>query len=239
VDTGSPAGFELPGDGGQLYGLGVSDGDLRDLLAWVVRRAVVTLSQVDAASVSLGSPGEPELLVASSSLAQAADGAQFQASAGPVFDAFRWGTPIRTEDVTGDERWPALRGWAPDDDRVGGALAVPLVRHGAVAGVLAAYSRAPGRFGDDTVSGLRPFVVTAERLLRDDLRLAEVSLVNEQLARALTSRAVIDQAKGMIMAARRCGPDEAFDVLRRMSNRGNRKLRDVAAEMLADATRRP
>jgi GAF domain-containing protein len=236
--AGPPSGFALSGDD-QLYALGVSDGDLRDLLAWVVRRAVATLSDVDAASVAVGSPGEPELLVASSSLAQAADGAQFLASAGPVFDAFRSGCPVRTGDVAGDERWPSLRGWAPEGDRVGGVLALPLVRQGAVVGVLAAYSRASGGFGDDTVSGLVPFVVTAERLLRDDLRLAEVSLVNEQLAQALTSRAVIDQAKGMIMAARRCGPDEAFDVLRRISNTGNRKLRDVAAEMLADATRRP
>ena len=228
-----------PGDGHELYALGVSDGDLRDLLAQVVRLVVASRSEVDAASVTVGAPGEPELLVASSPLAQAVDGAQFLASDGPVFDAFRLGSPVRTEDVLGDERWPSLRQRLQSADRgVAGVLALPLVGQAGVGGVLALYSGAPGGFGDETVSGLRPFVVTAERLLRDDRWLTQLRLVRDQFEQALTSRAVIDQAKGMVMIARGCGPDEAFDVLRRMSNRSNRKLRDVAAEMVAEASRR-
>ena len=51
----------------------------------------------------------------------------------------------------------------------------------------------------------------------------------------MKSRAVIEQAKGMLMAARRCDEDEAFDVLVRASQRENVKLRDIAARIVARA----
>jgi AmiR/NasT family two-component response regulator len=52
----------------------------------------------------------------------------------------------------------------------------------------------------------------------------------EQLREAMRSRAVIEQAKGILMARRRCSPDEAFDVLREVSQTNNTKLREVARE---------
>jgi len=43
---------------------------------------------------------------------------------------------------------------------------------------------------------------------------------------------VIEQAKGIVMAQQRCGPDEAFDLLRRMSQRANIKLHALAAQIV-------
>lgn len=54
----------------------------------------------------------------------------------------------------------------------------------------------------------------------------------EQLQEALTSRAAIDQAKGILMAQHRCGPDEAFARLRQMSNDTNVRLKDVASALI-------
>jgi AmiR/NasT family two-component response regulator len=56
--------------------------------------------------------------------------------------------------------------------------------------------------------------------------------MTQQLQEALTSRAVIDQAKGMVMARNGVSADEAFTVLRTTSQRENRKLRDLAQEMV-------
>jgi hypothetical protein len=65
---------------------------------------------------------------------------------------------------------------------------------------------------------------------------AAVSLSNawlvaeaEQMRRAKVSPAVIEQAKGIVMAERRCGPDDAFTVLVHLSQDANRKLRDIVA----------
>ncbi|MDN4610682.1 ANTAR domain-containing protein [Arthrobacter burdickii] len=54
----------------------------------------------------------------------------------------------------------------------------------------------------------------------------------EQLQEALTSRGVIDQAKGILMGRYRCGSDEAFQRLKQMSNDSNVRLRDVATALI-------
>jgi len=57
------------------------------------------------------------------------------------------------------------------------------------------------------------------------------------LETALESRAVIEQAKGIIIGARRCSPDAAFDLLVKQSQFENRKLRDIASEIVHNAAR--
>ena len=55
----------------------------------------------------------------------------------------------------------------------------------------------------------------------------------ETLKTAMETRAVIEQAKGVIMSTMRCGPDAAFAVLVAQSQNENRKLYTVAAELVA------
>jgi AmiR/NasT family two-component response regulator len=69
------------------------------------------------------------------------------------------------------------------------------------------------------------------------LRLAEREERERNLEAALSSRSVIDQAMGVLMAQARISADEAFDVLRRRSQTANVKLRDLAATVIAEATR--
>ncbi|MER6264857.1 ANTAR domain-containing protein [Streptomyces sp900105245] len=59
----------------------------------------------------------------------------------------------------------------------------------------------------------------------------------EQLRHALDSRPVIDQARGVLMAAHACTPDQAWEILREASQRTNTKLRQVAAAVTESATR--
>jgi hypothetical protein len=59
-----------------------------------------------------------------------------------------------------------------------------------------------------------------------------------QLRRAMTSRATIEQAKGMIMADRRCTADEAFEVLARLSSTTHVKVADVALAFVYQAQTR-
>ena len=60
----------------------------------------------------------------------------------------------------------------------------------------------------------------------------------EQLEQALQTRGPIEQAKGIIMATTRCTPDEAFQMLVKQSQIENRKLREIAVEIVANTTRR-
>ena len=67
----------------------------------------------------------------------------------------------------------------------------------------------------------------------------EANQLSEQLNQAMRSRAVIEQAKGILMArSPDLGPDEAFEVLRKASQRENVKLRDIA-QRIVDRTATP
>jgi AmiR/NasT family two-component response regulator len=55
----------------------------------------------------------------------------------------------------------------------------------------------------------------------------------------MDSRAVIEQAKGVLMAQRHVDADQAFDILREASQRYNRKLRDIAEGIVASTQQQP
>jgi response regulator NasT len=69
--------------------------------------------------------------------------------------------------------------------------------------------------------------------------LAEAQRDIDHLQAALTSQPVIEQAKGILMAHHSCGPDRAFGLLAEASQRQNRKLRDVAAAVVASVQATP
>lgn len=87
-----------------------------------------------------------------------------------------------------------------------------------------------GSVDPDSLIALRMRVVTLSHNHEAYTRLAtEV----DQLRRALTSRVAIEQARGIVMAERRCGPGEAFEILRKVSNDSNVKLQELAAALVA------
>ncbi|MFH8590297.1 ANTAR domain-containing protein [Streptomyces rimosus] len=59
---------------------------------------------------------------------------------------------------------------------------------------------------------------------------------NARLRRALAGRPVIEQARGILMATEECTADQAWDILRQTSQHANLKVREVAGEVVADAT---
>jgi hypothetical protein len=236
-----------------LCGLGVAGGDLRTLLRRVAELASDGIPGVDAASVVVGDPAEPQLLATSSTLAQSGDGLQHLAGGGPTFEAFRSGQVAATGDLRGGTRHGALLRGGPADVRSCVALPVAVAggtsgdtsgdtsdtapghtaRH--TAGVVTLYAR--GREALDaqaTGEAAGPFVAAAGALVRDAHVFAGLVAERDQLQEGLRYRAPIEQAKGMIMATRGCDPDEAFRVLVRLSNVANRKLRDVAQDYVAN-----
>ena len=68
------------------------------------------------------------------------------------------------------------------------------------------------------------------------LRAADQAEINADLRAALASRAIIDQAMGVIMAQNRCSPQDAFEILRNASQHRNVKLREVAAAVIEGIT---
>jgi hypothetical protein len=216
----------------ELFRLGVRSGALRDLLRRVVEFAVEAVG-AESASLVVGAPGSPDLLVFSLPPPEAGDRAQYGSLDGPTFQAHQQRRPVVTGDLFGDGRWPALS--AGTDAEPLSCVALPVTIDDETVAVLTLYAGRADAFAEETVRALRPHVATAERLIADDRLVSELTLARDQFKEALTSRAVIDQAKGVLMYQQGCDADEAFGLLKHMSNSRNRRLRDVAADIVRDA----
>ncbi|GAA4681009.1 ANTAR domain-containing response regulator [Streptomyces youssoufiensis] len=145
---------------------------------------------------------------------------------GPIPAALHTGRPAVTDDLLYDERWPRYRARALAAGVRASAtlpfehdgLAVTITLYGLRPGVLGPADRDTAELlGDLTVANL----VCAQRYRA---ALAEV----DQLDTALRTRPVVDQACGILMHIVGCDAQTAFDMLRRMSQRSNRKLAELA-----------
>jgi GAF domain-containing protein len=114
-------------------------------------------------------------------------------------------------------------------------LAAPLLVRGEGIGALNLYSSEPHGFAalDEAVVVL--FAGQAAVAVQNSRLYQSARSLSAQLEAAMASRAVIEQAKGVIMAGQAVDPDTAFDLLRRASQAQNRKLRDIAGEVVAAA----
>ena len=217
----------------RLCRLGADAGELRATLTQVVKLCVQALPEADDVSLLVGDPLEPTMVVASSAVAQHLDGLQHSRAGGPSFDAYRSRRPLALDGTAVAEHQGLVDD--PDAAAVHSLLAVPLITDELPTGVLTVY--ATGERTVATLIALRqvmPFVEAAQTLIRDTRAHEEMRRTQEQLESALTSRAVIDQAKGMIMISLKCNADEAFGHLVRMSSTRHEKVRDVAQSMVAE-----
>ncbi|MGY1701676.1 ANTAR domain-containing protein [Geodermatophilus sp. SYSU D00766] len=211
----------------QLSALPVDEPDRQRMLgrmATLVRSAV---AGADWVSITLGSPLAPQRLGSDSPEAQDLDGRQLRVQEGPCWDAYRTGRAVSSPDVRADDRWSRLRALAADA-AVRAVLAVPVREDGETTGVINLYSARPETFGtaNRRIGELAAAAVAG--VLQNVAEREALTSLAGNLERALTSRAVIDQAKGVLVARLGVGPDEAFARLVALSNRLNVKVRDLA-----------
>lgn len=173
--------------------------------------------------------GGPKTVIYTDRMVPEIDRAQYEANRGPCLDASRERQVYR---VTGDQadwdRWPEFVAEA-ESRGIHSSVSVPVVVRGESAGALNFYAAKRSHFDDGRVRTGQAFASQMAIVMayRDKAELAE------QLEVSMESRAAIEQAKGVLMASMGCTPDEAFDLLVQQSQDENRKLRDVAAALVA------
>ena len=191
-----------------------------------------------AVSVVLGDPAQPDLVASGNHRAQELDGAQMTAGEGPSALAWTDGHTVISPDLEGDQRWMRLHDrLAQLEDRSGiSAIAVPVARSGVAAGVLTIYGHRHEVAGPGSVTAAELLAEAVGSIVAEADVKSDLEALAAQLQQALESRSTIDQAKGMVMAAQGCSPEEAFELLVSVSQSSNVKLRDLAARMVHDAT---
>ncbi|MGB8649238.1 MAG: ANTAR domain-containing protein [Mycobacteriales bacterium] len=202
-----------------------------DKVAHVVLRSVPNAVAV---SVTLVQGGRATSAGDAGEAAAALDAHQYAAGYGPCLDAAVAGELVHVTDMREETRWPAYTPFCVEHG-VLSSLSIPLPLQQAVLGALNVYGVLPGAFDAPDVelavmlAGHAAVALANAASYRDAVRLAE------QMQDAMRTRAVIEQAKGVVMAQRSCDPETAFSVLREASQNGNRKLRDIAEVIVAAA----
>ena len=222
---------------GELWQLPLHGGHQPEVLSAVTSACHRAFPDVTWVSVILGDPAEPTAIAADSAEAQHLDGLQMRTGEGPGVETWRVQAPVVSSDLSQDGRWPGFVAAAASTG-VRSVLAVPILLGEEKVGALSLYSRKESAFLAAEVRIAEWFASSVAAVL-DDLRtFEELRALAGHLETALTSRAVIDQAKGIIMAQRHCSADEAFQHLVGLSSRTSVKVKDLARYIVAQTQQR-
>lgn len=206
----------------------VEDFDVVDLLTGLADKCVNLLG-VSAAGVMLASPqGELRLIAASSEAMRVLEMFELQAQEGPCLEAFRTGERVACENLeAGRGSWPRFSTVAIEAG-FRSAFAIPLRLREKTIGALNLFRAEQSPMDEDDMMIARAFADLATISVLQHRTATETQLLNEQLSRALASRILIEQAKGVIFERVGIDMHEAFSRLRRYARSHNLLLIDVA-----------
>lgn len=214
----------------------VHDGTVGDTLLQVAELACHA-AHADMAGITMLLDGKPGTGVFTDPEAPEIDRAQYDDDHGPCLHAFRTRSVIRIDSTEEDPRWPEFAELAASHG-IKSTLSIPVTAREEPLAALNLYSRAEANFDEADAERMGVFATHAAFVLANVQLYWDSRQLSENLNEAMRSRATIEHAIGVILASGGRTPDEAFQVLVRASQRTNRKLRDVAAELVERASKR-
>ncbi|MET1089167.1 MAG: GAF and ANTAR domain-containing protein [Arthrobacter sp.] len=173
----------------------------------------------------------PATAAGSSKRAVELDGIEQEVGDGPCIKALREMAPVIIDDVNADPRWPELTKKLAAAN-IHSSLGVPLEISGDASAALNFFATKPHAFTANVYEKAVGFAAAAHNTLHLSVRIGTAENRAEDLEAALQSRTAINLACGVIMAQNRCSQAEAMDILTKVSSNRNRKLRDVATELI-------
>ena len=227
---------ELTENFSETAGMLFAAGSVTDTLAQVVDLAAGTIEGCDFAGIFLVDNDVVTSPIHTDPIVDEVDDLQTNLGEGPCLDAIAHRTIFYAADLAEEVRWPRFARQATAAG-LRSILALPLPDKGGF-GALNLYARYPGAFGvvdrakAVILASLAGLALSSARSHEDEERRTE------NLHTALATREIIGQAQGILMERERISSGQAFDVLRRASQYLNRKLRDVAQD-LVDTGERP
>jgi GAF domain-containing protein len=211
----------------------VDDYDTVDLLDRLVR-ACVQFLPISAAGILLRDQrGGLSVVASSSEPTHTLEVFQLQSDEGPCLDCVRHRRLVTSDDLARDAaRWPAF---VPRALSLGfrAVTALPLTRREDTIGGLNLFDARPQPMAEPDYRVARALADVATVAVVQRRALARSTELAAQLQHALDSRVVIEQAKGMLAARRGVSMDAAFAALREFARNNNRKLADVACDVVS------
>ena len=190
--------------------------------------AVETVEGCQAAGISIAEGKRVTSRSTTDELPSMLDQIQTETQEGPCVDAIKEHEVFMTGSLPQERRWPEFARRAHELTGVNSILSLRLFASEDTMGSLNLYSMVPDAFDDEDIAVGSVFAAHAAVALAGATREA-------QLEAKADTRDVIGMAKGIIMARQEVSDDEAFDILRRASQRANVKLREVADRIVHPA----
>jgi GAF domain-containing protein len=209
----------------------VGDGTIQETLNRVAQHAEEALPAAKMTGITMLVEGKARTAVFTDDTAPEIDSAQYETGIGPCLDSFRHQKVFTIPGTTTDDRWPPFAKAALSHG-IRSTLSIPMVANHEGVGALNFYSDKPDGFSEDDLEVGLQFGAQAAIVLANAQAYWDAHQLSQNLATAMQSRAVIEQAKGILMGVQRCTADEAFQILVRASQRENRKLREIAEELV-------
>jgi GAF domain-containing protein len=217
-----------------MAGIVLGDGPFETVLAKLTEIAKRTIAGAFEVSVTMENR-QPATAARTAAFAEAIDEAQYAAGDGPCLEALRDGLTVVVTNQHTESRWPQYSQRAAEAG-IGSSISVPLLVNDRHVAALNIYGAEPDAFSREAITAAESLAVYAAIILANaDLYYTRASLA-EQMTEAMASRAIIEQAKGVLMSSRRCDADEAFAILVKLSQQSHRKLREVAQALVDQIT---
>jgi GAF domain-containing protein len=210
---------------------------LEDTLVRVAEFAVQAIPGAHGAGLTLLEADRPQTVVATADFVREIDDVQYALNEGPCVSAVAERRTFTSGNLGGEPQWPRF---GPRVGRLGvhSALSLPLLLPDRVVGALNVYAHGRDVFDESAVRIGELFAPAAAVSVFNAQMLAQAERLVGQLQQAMTSRAEIDQAIGVLMSRSGGTAAEAFESLRSMSQSRSVKLAEVAHEVVGEAIRR-
>jgi GAF domain-containing protein len=217
----------------RLGRLSLRELSMDSLLQTVADLAKTVMPGKPETSVLLLVKDKPTTVVSTGQLAVDLDETQYERGHGPCLHAARTGELTEIADTRTETRWQDYTQRAAERGNLS-SLSIPLAidEDEQVAGALNVYARQPDAFDEDSRSVATRFGPYAAVATGNMYAYQSARDMADNLQAALESRAVIDQAKGVLIERYKLTPDQAFQLLARVSMNANRKVRDIADHLV-------
>jgi GAF domain-containing protein len=210
----------------------VDDFDVIDFLDRLAERAVELLDCAQAGLMLADAGGALRVMASSSEATEALELLQIQNDEGPCFESYHSGEAVYSDDLQDElRRWPVFAPAAVQSG-FGSVQAIPMRVHGETIGALNLFRAGSGRLAAPDLPLAQGMADIAAIALIQERSLRESRGVVSQLQGALSSRVIIEQAKGVLAEQAGVGVDAAFALLRTHARSCNRRLSDIAGDLI-------
>lgn len=209
-----------------------------ELMQKIAELSARIVSGASTCGITLAQDGHVVTVAFADPLARLLDEQQYELDQGPCLEALATAVVVSAPDLSRETRWDGY----PTRALAHGVRAVhssPLLVHNQPIGALNMYATTTHPFDAEAQETIALLTALAAATITAAMRHYNEATLTDHLRSALSSRSVIDQAIGIVIASQHCTPDEAFDALRASSQHRNIPLRQIAADLVAKTTGNP